>query len=162
MKELIAFLPISIVYLAFRSTLFANIPAPDVTLIMVFFMASRGASLEGLLMAFIFGYIEDAFTGGVIGSSSFALIIVYITVHLASKKAHFSTPGIRAGGALFLSLLKNLLIYAALRSTGVRAEFFWGIAAAAIATGIFAPAVMNMLARLSSFLNPHGFKNETP
>lgn len=162
MKELITFLPISIAYLAFRSTVFANIPVPDVTLIMVFFMASRGASLEGLLTAFIFGYIEDAFTGGVIGSSSFALIVVYTAAHLASKKAHFSTPGIRAGGALFFSLLKSLLIYAALRSTGVRAEFFWGLALTAIATGAFAPPIMNMLSRLSFFLNPHRFKNETP
>ncbi|MBI5970045.1 MAG: rod shape-determining protein MreD [Deltaproteobacteria bacterium] len=161
MKELLAFLPITIAYLAFRSTVSANVPAPDVVLLIVFFMAVRGASLEGLLAAFVLGYIEDAFTGGVLGSSSFALIIVHITVHLASKKAHFSTPGIRAGGALFFSLLKSLLIFAAIRSSGVRAELFWGIAATAITTGVFAPAAMNLLARLSFFLNPHGFKNET-
>ncbi len=162
MKELIAFIPISIVYLALRSTVLAGIPMPDAALIMVFFTASRGPSLEGLLMAFLLGYIEDAFTGGIIGSSSFALIIVYTAVHLASKKAHFSTPGIRAGGAAFFCLLKGLLIFAVLRSAGITAEFFWGIAASATATAVLAPPAMNMLSRLSFFLNPHGFKNETP
>ena len=162
MKELLAFIPISIVYLAIRSTVLANIPVPDVPLIMVFFMACKNASLEGLLLAFVLGYLEDAFTGGVIGSSSFALIIVYITAHLASKKAHFSTPGIRVGGAIFFSFLKSLLIYTVLRATSVKAEIYWGLAAGAVATGVFAPAVMNMLARLSFFLYPHKIKNETP
>ena len=59
MKEFLIFLPLTILYLALKSALFPNVPAPDIPLIIIFYMASRKASIEGVLLAFVLGYVED-------------------------------------------------------------------------------------------------------
>src|SRR3989304_4815710 len=73
MREFLVFLPLTIAYFALKSTLFAGFPLPDIPLIIVFYMAYRKAAVAGVLSAFAFGYLDDAFSGGIIGTSSFAL-----------------------------------------------------------------------------------------
>ena len=92
MKEFLLFLPLTIIYLALKSTLFASFPLPDIPLIMVFYLASRKASVEGALFAFVLGYLDDAFSGSVIGASSFALVLIYLGTHLMSMLVEFTTP----------------------------------------------------------------------
>jgi rod shape-determining protein MreD len=123
MKESLLFLPLTVIYLAIKSTLFPAFPAPDLPLIIVFYMAYRKSSFEAVLLGFALGYIEDAFSAGIIGSTSFALIAVFIAVNLFSRKVQFSTPMMRGGGIAVASAVKGLIIYAIIRASHAKPAF---------------------------------------
>lgn len=158
MKEFLIFLPLTILFLTIKSALFPNLPMPDLPLIIVFYMAYSKASVEGALMGFVLGYLDDAFNGGIIGSTSFALIFIFLTVHLTSKMMQFTTPGTRAIGAGIAALVKGALTYAVLRFTNVDVYFLGHVILQAIITGVFAPAIITLLMRLTSFTSPRRFK----
>lgn len=159
MREFLVFLPLTIAYFALKSTLFAGFPLPDIPLIIVFYMAYRKAAVEGVLSAFAFGYLDDAFSGGIIGTSSFALVVIFLAVHQLSKLVQFSTPFIRAGGALAAALVKGALMYYVLTATNVDVYFLSRVFLDAIVTGALAPAVITLLQKLNAFAAPHKFKD---
>ncbi len=159
MKESLFLLPIAIFYLAVESTLFPNMPLPDVPLLFVFFMAWRRPGIEGVLLAFALGYIDDAFNGGIIGSTSFALALVFLSSHLLSKRLQFSTPVARAAGAGGLKLLKGIFMYLVLKSSGINAGFFPRLFFETVLTAVFAPFAVTLLLRFCSIINPHEYKD---
>jgi len=161
MREFLVFLPLSVLYLAFKSVLAPGAPLPDLPLIIVFYMAFAMGSFEGALMGFILGYIDDVFNGALIGSSSFALVFVFLCVHLLSRKVHFYTALTRASGALGASIIKGALVFTVLRLTGLNARFFSNVILQSISTGVFAPAVIVGLSRLSALVSPRSFKDDT-
>lgn len=158
MRDLLVFLPTAILYLAIKSTLLPEIPFPDVTLLVVFYVAYTRTSLEGAFLAFILGYIEDVFTGGVIGSTSFGLVMAFLAVHLLSRRMHFTTPAVKAAVAAALGLAKGILLFVVIdfASGGLRsvADMFF----VAVLTGIFAPAILAGLGWLAYLVNPRTFE----
>lgn len=162
MKEFLLFLPLTIVYLALKSTLFPAFPLPDIPLIMVFYLASRKASTEAVVFAFVLGYLDDAFSGGVIGTSSFALIVIFVCVHLLSMLVQFTSAASKAAGAAGAALVKGAATYYVLRFANVDVYFLTHVVLQALVTGFFAPPVMTVLQRLVSMITPRRFKdNET-
>lgn len=159
MREFLFFLPITVAYLALKSTLLPETPVPDMALLVVFYLAARRPSVDTAAFAFALGYIEDAFTGGIIGSSAFTLVVIFLAVSLASKLVHFSTPAMRAGGAFAASLINGLLAYAVMRFTDPDAALMGSMAVEAVLTGIFAPAVMTAFVRVSAYMAPRAFKD---
>ncbi|HBG45507.1 MAG TPA: rod shape-determining protein MreD [Deltaproteobacteria bacterium] len=159
MKEFILFLPLTIAYLALKSTLFPGIPLPDVPLIIVFYMAYRKASAEGAISAFALGYLDDAFSGGIIGTSSFALIVIFLAVRYLAWIVQFTTPAIRAAGVFAAALMKGALTYYALKVTDVDVYFFSGVVLAAMVTAFLAPAVIALLQKITSLVTSHKFKD---
>ena len=159
MKEFLLFLPLTIIYLALKSTLFAAFPLPDIPLIMVFYLASRKASVEGALFAFVLGYLDDAFSGGVIGASSFALILIFIATHLMSMLVEFTTPTAKAGGAAAAALIKGAAVYYVLRYSNVDTYFLTHVVLQALVTGFFAPPVISALMWLTAVFTPRKFKD---
>lgn len=159
MKEFLLFLPLTIVYLALKSTLFPAFPLPDIPLIMVFYMASRKASIEGALFAFVLGYLDDAFSGGIIGTSSFALIVIFVCVHLSSMLVQFTTPAARAAGAAGAALVKGAATYYVLRFANVDVYFLTHVVLQALVTGFFAAPVMTILQKLVFLVTPRKFKD---
>lgn len=159
MKEFLLFLPITAVYLALKSTLFPDFPFPDLPLIIVFFMAYRRPSLEGALLAFTLGYIDDAFNGGIIGSTSFALLFIFLAIHLFARKLHFSTPALRAGGVAVAMLIKGMLMYLVIRSANASVSLFTFVVLHALVTGICAPPIIMGLSWLAELVSPHKFKD---
>jgi len=161
MKEILAFLPIAIVYLALKSTISPNIPLPDITLLIIFHAAHKKGATVGVLFAFALGYIEDAFTGAVLGSTSFSLIVVYLAVHLTSKRVQFTTTPMRTIGAFASSLVKGLIIFMVLRTAGLRVGYPLDAFFVAITTAITAPWILHAFGKLTAYINPHKFKDET-
>lgn len=159
MRESLVFLPATILYLALKSALFPKVPLPDLSLLVIFYLAYRKAGIDGALLAFVLGYIEDSFSAGVVGSSSFALLLIFILVHLGAKKVHFSTPFIRAAGAGTAALLKGAAIYSILRFSDYEPSFLWSVVFQAVVTGIFAPALFTLFTRLSDRISPHSFRD---
>ena len=159
MKEFLLFLPITAVYLALKSTLFPDFPLPDLPLIIVFFMAYRRPSLEGALLGFVLGYMDDAFNGGIIGSTSFSLVFIFLVIHLFARKVSFSTPALRAGGVAVAMLIKGVLMYLVIRSANASASFFTFALLHALVTGICAPPVIMALSWLAELVSPQKFKD---
>src|SRR5574337_1212532 len=158
MKESLVFIPLTIVFLAIKSTLFVGFPLPDLPLIIVFYMGYRRASLEGVLLAFALGYLDDAFNGSIIGSTSFALTSIFLAIFLLSKKAQFSTPALRAAGVGAAALIKGILSYAVLKSTNVDVYFFTHVVLQAVVTGALASPVIMGLQKLTVYVSPQTFK----
>src|SRR4030067_1744150 len=154
MKEFLLFLPLTIIYLALKSTLFAAFPLPDSPLIMVFYLASRKAPSEGAFFAFVLGYLDDAFSGGILGTSSFALVFIFLSVLLLSKVVQFTTPAARAGGAGAAALVKGAAVYYVMRYSNVDAYFFTHVVLQALVTGFFAPPVISALPPLALLGTP--------
>lgn len=159
MRELIIFLPLTFLYLILKSTLFSSLPVPDLPLLIVFYMAYRRPSIEGVALAFLLGYIDDAFSGGVIGSTSFSLIFIYAATRLSAGKVQFSTPFVRAGGAGIAEFIKGLIMYAVLRLTGLNVHFSGWIFLDSVITAVFAPAIITLFSRLTSLAGRGAFKD---
>ncbi len=159
MKEFLLFLPLTIIYLALKSTLFTAFPLPDIPLIMVFYLASRKASTEGALTAFVLGYLDDAFSGGIIGSSSFALVVIFLCVHLLSMLVQFTSNTAIAAGAAGAALVKGAAVYYILRYSNVDAYFITHVVLQSLVTGFFAPPVISGLKRLLALVTPRKFKD---
>jgi len=158
MRDLIVFFPLAILYLAVKSTLLPEIPFPDIMLLLVFYVAYTRTSLEGAFLGFILGYIEDVFTGGVIGSTSFGLVMAFLAVHLVSRRMHFTTPVVKAAGAASLSLFKGLLLFVVIDFASGGLRFAVDIFFQAVLTGIFAPAILAGLGRLTALVHPRTFE----
>jgi len=122
-------------------------------------MAYRQASLEAAVLGFVLGYIEDAFSAGIIGSTSFALIVVFISVNLLSKKVQFTTPAMRSGGIAAASVAKGFIIYSIIKASHSDASFLSTVILQAAVTGAASPAIVLLLSRLTAWVNPRGFKD---
>lgn len=157
MKDLLIFFPLTIIYLAIKSTLLPEIPLPDITLLVIFYVAFTRATVEGAVLGFVLGYIEDIFTGGVIGSTSFALVACFLAVHVASRRMHFTTAAVKAATAASLSVLKGILVYVILDFTSAGLGTVADIVLQALLTGVFAPAVLASLAWVTSVVRPRTF-----
>lgn len=160
-KEILAFIPIALVYMALKSTLFTAVPLPDIPLLMVFYLAYRRPSVEGAAFAFVIGYMDDVLCGGIIGSTSFAYMIVFMSVHLAGMRLHFTTAFTRAGGAVIAVLLKGALVYAVVSLAGLHVRIFVDVFMQAILTGICAHKAIALMSRLSARVATSSFTGET-
>ncbi|GMR04483.1 MAG: hypothetical protein BMS9Abin23_0381 [Thermodesulfobacteriota bacterium] len=158
MKDFLIYLLISTAYLVVKSTLFSTVPLPDITIIVAFYVAYTRPSIQGVILCFVIGYIEDVLGGGMLGSASFSLVSVFIAVYLLSRKMHFTTPAIRAGTAAALALLKGVILYLLISSVNENIYFSFRIFVEAVITGAFAPAVINLFDRLGSIQEDRVFE----
>jgi rod shape-determining protein MreD len=142
MKNYLIFLPVTLIYLSLKSTLASALPIPEITVMITLFIAYDKTSLQGLILVFILGYIDDVFTGSVIGSSSFALVLIYVVVGLMSRKVELATVTTRAGVATALTLLKMITVWIIIRATGLPVPFSAQIIFTVIVTGLFAPVII--------------------
>lgn len=159
MKEILLFLPIAVVYIAVKTTLFPSFPLPDIPLLMVFYLAYTKPSTAVALFAFALGFIDDAFSGGIIGATSFALVAIFIAVYILSRFVQFTTPSLIAGGGLATAVLKGVLTFSVLKFSNLNVHFFTHVLLQGFVTAVFAPLVIAAFKSLTSFINPQTFKD---
>ncbi len=157
MKDYLIFIPATIAYLAVKSTIFASFPVPDLPLVMIFYLGYTRPSLEGALLCFVLGYIEDALAGGVTGSTSFAMTLVFLSAYFLSKKVQFTSALIKGMAAFFLTLFKGALVYAVLSPSSIGLAFKGSALLQALFTGLAAPYAIHLLSRLKSLAGPRAF-----
>ncbi len=139
MRDFIVFIPLAIIYLSFRVTITPELPIPDISVLIVFFLATRRPSTEGVFLSFILGYIDDIFSGTIVGSSSFSLVIIYTVLCFVSRKVAFTDPLIR-GVALFMTyMIKELLVILVLYFTGIHVGMSLYMVATGFVTALFSP-----------------------
>jgi rod shape-determining protein MreD len=59
---------------------------PDLLLIMCVYLGLHQHSVGGAVGAFLLGYLQDAFSGSVIGLNSFGMCLVFTVVYLTSRR----------------------------------------------------------------------------
>jgi len=158
MRDYIALFLVSIAYLVVESTIMTSLPLPDVLLIMVFYTAAKRPSTAGVLVCFSLGYLEDIFLGGILGTTSFSFMAVFLCVYLLSKKVHFNTPAVAAVTALALASLKAILIYTIMRTINNDLGLSVFTVAQIVLTAVFAPFVITLLEPLETIVSPHAFE----
>lgn len=76
--------------LVVQSTVLPLLPVgpvlPDLMLVICVYLGLHSHSPAGALAAFLLGYVQDAFSGSVIGLNAFAMCLVFATVYLASRR----------------------------------------------------------------------------
>ena len=148
MKKTLIYFTLAVLFLIIESTLAqAVLPPlliPDVILIMVFYLGFHRVSIEGVLITFILGYLADAFAGGIIGLSSFTLLLIFILTSRLSKIVALNSLLIKIGGAAFMSILKGTATYIFLRFLNQEIPFYI-IFPIAVSTALISPFVINVL-----------------
>ncbi len=154
MRDFVLFLPLTALYLVIGSTLLADLPLPDLPLMVVLYLAYSRASAGGALLGFALGYMEDVFRGAPLGATSFALVFVFAIVHLLSRKVHFSTKAMKVLAAAVMVLLKGALLYALTGLMNKGAPFPGGVAVSALLTGVFMPPAALLFEGLTALAAP--------
>src|SRR3989338_1798652 len=151
MKNFIVYLVLALLFLVIENTLliifFPSLLIPDVILIMVFYLGFRNRSISGMLTAFSLGYLSDVFSAGVIGASSFTLVVVFVITSMLARLLNLNSMLIKVGGAIFMSILKGVLTYFVFRFLNQDIPFYI-IFPTAISTGIISPFIFTILKKV--------------
>jgi len=158
MRDYITLFLVSILYLVIESTIITSVPLPDVLLLIVFYIAAKRPSATGVIVCFALGYLEDVLIGGVLGSTSFSFMAVFVTVYFLSKKVRFHSPPVRVISAFALASMKIFLIYAIMSSINSDIGLSFVTLVQIILTAVFAPFVLNLFERLESLMSAHAFE----
>ncbi|MEK7689261.1 MAG: rod shape-determining protein MreD [Deltaproteobacteria bacterium] len=151
MKKFIVYLVFALLFLVIENTLlilfFPSLLIPDVILIMVFYLGFSNRSTLGVLTAFSLGYLTDVFSAGVIGASSFTLVVVFAVTSMLARLLNLNSMLIKIGGTIFMSILKGILTYLVFRFLNQDIPFYI-IFPAAISTGIISPFIFTLLKKV--------------
>ncbi|MBI3399133.1 MAG: rod shape-determining protein MreD [Deltaproteobacteria bacterium] len=154
MKNFLIYLAVALLFLVIESTLFRillpSLLIPDVILIMTIYLGFHNASIEGVLTTFILGYIADVFSGGIIGLSSFTLILIFLITTGLSKTITLNSMLVKIAGTIFLSIVKGIFTYIALIFLN-QAIPFYIIFPIAISTGISSSFIFILLSKIESY-----------
>lgn len=150
--DFLVYLPLTLLYLAARSTLAPGLPLPDLALAAVFYLAYDRPSLSGVFLAFLLGYMDDVFSGGVIGATSFSLVLAYAAAHLAARKVHFSTAAMQVLGVSVLAAVKGLATYLLLGPSGPDAVSLVYVVPGAVVTALSAPFLIALFVRIDGLV----------
>jgi rod shape-determining protein MreD len=161
MKILSVYVLLVIIYLSIKSTLLANIPSPDLSLVIVFYIASQKASLKGPILGFILGYIEDVFSGGILGMTSLTLVIIFIAVNMLSKRMSFDTTLAKTLGVGLMGVIKGVLYYLILSFINPDISILSPIFLTPLITGLLAPPIILLLSKINNSLAFRGKDSTT-
>jgi len=126
-------------------------PTPDLLLIMCVYLGLHQHTVGGAVGAFFLGYLQDAFSGPVVGLNAFGMCLVFTTVYLTSRRLWVDNAISKVVVVFLASLLKTLAILALvalfmsaerLSDSVVRYLF-----AEAILAAILSPAIFAVLSR---------------
>ncbi len=158
MKDYIIILPLAILFLLIKSTILPWMPLPDVLLIITFHLAITRPTAIGVILTFVMGYLSDAFTGGVMGVTSFSLIIVYVFTYLFSHKLQIKSRNAQTIMLGLFSLVKGLVVYYLMLDIVNLAVLYKVIIPTALMTGLLAPIIILALLRLDDRFELNKFK----
>jgi len=90
MREGLLISLIAMVALVLQTTVLPHLAVgratPDLLLIICVYVGLRHHSVGGALGAFFLGYLQDAFSGQVVGLNAFGMCLVYAIVYLTSRR----------------------------------------------------------------------------
>ena len=124
---------------------------PDLLLIMCVYLGLHQHSVGGAVGAFLLGYLQDAFSGSVVGLNAFGMCLVFTVVYLTSRRLWVDNTISKFVVVFLASLLKTMaiLVLAALFMSvqGLGHTVLRYLFIEAILAAILSPAVFAVLAQ---------------
>jgi len=84
--------------------------APDLLLIMCVYLGLHQHSVGGAVGAFLLGYLQDTFSGSVIGLNAFGMCLVFTVVYLTSRRLWVDNTISKFVVVFLASVLKTVAI----------------------------------------------------
>jgi len=154
MRATVQFTAIAVVALLLQTTVLplASVwrATPDLLLIICVYLGLHQHTVPGAVGAFLLGYLQDAFSGNVVGLNAFGMCLVFTVVYLTSRRLWVDNAISKIVLVFFASLLKTAAILA-LVALFMSAEGLWRailgyfLIEAALAA-VLSPAVFAVLA----------------
>ena len=124
---------------------------PDLLLIMCVYLGLHQHSVGGAVGAFLLGYLQDAFSGSVVGLNAFGMCLVFTVVYLTSRRLWVDNTISKFVVVFLASLLKTMamLVLAALFMSveGLWHTVLQYLFIEAMLAAILSPAVFAVLAQ---------------
>jgi len=124
---------------------------PDLLLIICVYLGLHQHTVAGAVGAFLLGYLQDAFSGSIVGLNAFGMCLVFTVVYLTSRRLWVDNAISKVVVVFLASLLKTMAILA-LVALFLSVEGLWHtilgylLMEAALAA-VLSPAVFALLAR---------------
>ena len=125
---------------------------PDLLLIMCVYLGLHQHSVGGAVGAFLLGYLQDSFSGNVVGLNAFGMCLVFTVVYLTSRRLWVDNTISKFVVVFLASVLKTtaLLSMAALFMSveGVWHTVLRFLVIEAVLAALLSPAVFAVLAQV--------------
>lgn len=124
---------------------------PDLLLIICVYLGLHQHSMFGAFGAFLLGYLQDAFSGGVIGLNAFGMCLVFTVVYVTSRRLWVDNA-ISKVVVVFMALMVKTAAILALVAVFMSVEGLWRTILSyllidATLAAIISPAVFAVLSR---------------
>ncbi len=85
---------------------------PDLLLIICVYLGLHQHSVAGAVIAFVLGYLQDAFSGSIVGLNAFGMSLVFTVVYLTSRRLWVDNAISKIVVVFLASVLKTCAILA--------------------------------------------------
>lgn len=128
---------------------------PDLLLIICVYLGLHHHSVTGAVGAFLLGYMQDTFSGSVVGLNAFAMCLVFTLVYLTSRRLWVDNAISKIVLVFLASVLKTTAVLALIALFMSAANLWQSVAnylvLEAVLAGILSPAMFAVLARTQQF-----------
>ena len=124
---------------------------PDLLLIMCVYLGLHQHTVGGAVGAFVLGYLQDTFSGSVVGLNAFGMCLVFTVVYLTSRRLWVDNTISKFVVVFLASVLKTVAILA-LAALFMSVDGLWHtvlgyLVIEAVLAAVLSPAVFAVLAQ---------------
>jgi rod shape-determining protein MreD len=124
---------------------------PDLLLIMCVYLGLHQHTVGGAVGAFFLGYLQDTFSGSVVGLNAFGMCLVFTLVYLTSRRLWVDNAISKVVVVFLASLLKTLAVFALvavfMSMEGLSNSVLRYLFGEAVLAAVLSPAIFAVLAR---------------
>ena len=114
MRESVLLSLLAVIALLLQTTVLPRVAigraTPDLLLIMCVYLGLHQHTVGGAVGAFLLGYLQDAFSGSVIGLNAFSMCLVFSVVYLTSRRLWVDNTLSQIVLVFLASLLKTVTV----------------------------------------------------
>ena len=123
---------------------------PDLLLIMCVYLGLHQHTVAGAVGAFFLGYLEDAFSGSLVGLNAFGMSLIFAIVYLTSRRLWVDNAISKIVVVFLASVLKTvavlILVALFLSAEGVWRTMLGSLLIEGLLAAVLSPAVFALLA----------------
>jgi rod shape-determining protein MreD len=123
---------------------------PDIPLVLCVYLGLHQHSIGGALGAFVLGYVQDSFSGTVIGLNAFGMCLVFLLVYLTSRRLWVDNLVSKVVVVFLATVVKTaavtVLIFVFVSPVSVSARALSSLLLQAVLTAAIGPPVFSLIA----------------
>jgi len=153
-RTAILYAAIAVVALLLQTTVLPHVTvgrtSPDLLLIICVYLGLHQHTVAGALGAFFLGYLQDAFSGSLVGLNAFGMSLIFTVVYLTSRRLWVDNAISKIVVVFLASLLKTvavlLLVALFMSADGVWQTMLGYLLIEGVLAAVLSPAVFAILA----------------